>query len=31
MGRDTLAVSRSTDTSETAWLKVRTAYDPATG
>ena len=31
MGRDTLAVSRSTDTSETAWLKVRTAYDAATG
>ena len=31
MGRDTLAVSRSTDAAETAWLKVRTAYDPATG
>ena len=31
MGRDTLAVSRSTDAAETAWLKVRTTYDPATG
>ena len=31
MGRDTLAVSRSTDPAETAWLKVRTAYDAVTG
>ena len=31
MGRDTLAVSRSTDAAETAWLKVRTAYDAVTG
>ena len=31
MGRDTLAVSRSTDTAETGWLRVRTAYAAATG